>query len=111
MFGCELNWHDMKLVDEAREEVNEQLDVCLVVKKLLHLEKVVQFLTSEREYVTLQLTKPLTIKETRKMRKVLQYYGKVMENAFAGKESEEIHSILSLVSKRNLLPVEEVREK
>ena len=61
---------------------------------------------SEREYVTIQLTKPLTIAETRKMRKVMQYYDKVMQNIFAGKESSEIHNILSMVSKRNLLPIE-----
>ena len=61
---------------------------------------------SEREYVTIQLTKPLTIAETRKMRKVMQYYDKVMQNVFAGKDSSEIHDILSMVSKRNLLPIE-----
>ena len=101
----------MKLIDEAREETNEQLDVCLVTKKLLHLEKVVRFLTNENEYLILQLMKPLTIKETKKMRKVLQYYDKVMDNVFVGKEKEEIHTILSSATIRNSLPIEEVRRK
>lgn len=36
MLGCNLDWEDMKKIDEAREEANQQLDVKTIMKKLRH---------------------------------------------------------------------------
>lgn len=36
MLGCNLDWEDMKKIDAAREEANQQLDVKTIMKKLRH---------------------------------------------------------------------------
>ena len=43
-FGCDPDWERMRRIDKVREEINEQLDVRLVLKKLNYLDRVAEVL-------------------------------------------------------------------
>ena len=70
----------MEIINAAREEANEQLDARLIIKKLERLERVNELLINERNLVCAQLIAPPTIEKIKKLRKITQYYDKVIDN-------------------------------
>ena len=69
----------MEIINEARKEANEQMDVRLIIKKLERLERINQLLLNERDLICAQLIAPPTIEKIKKLRKITQYYDKVIE--------------------------------
>lgn len=51
----------MQVIDEAKEEANEQMDIRLIMKKLRLFEKVSQMVVNDYLLGSLYLTKPMTI--------------------------------------------------
>ena len=77
---CQPNWHDCKKITEAREEVNEQMDVEMLLRRITHLEDVIRLLIEEREEKTLYLKHPHSLATHRKNRSFMKYYDHILKN-------------------------------
>ena len=56
--------------------------------------------------VTSQITKPMTIEESKKRRKILEYYDKVMKNKLTDDELDNVFNVLGMSTKKYHLPIE-----
>ena len=67
----------MQEIDHVREEATEQMDIRYVIKRIQNLERVNNLLLKEHQIISASLSKPLTVDEAKRLRKITQYYGKV----------------------------------
>ena len=77
--GCKVSWHEMERIHRAREEATEQMDVRYLIKKIERFEHVNGLLLKERNLICTNLSQPPTLDRIRKMRKITQYYDKVIK--------------------------------
>ena len=77
---CEPNWQNCKKIDEARKEVNEQMDVEMLLRRITHLEDVVKMLIPEKEEKTLYLKHPHSLQTHKRNRSYLKYYDHMLED-------------------------------
>lgn len=84
VFTChEMQWRNCKEVEETREEANNQLDVKLLFRKIQHFEKVIEYLISDKENISIYLTEPPSLEEVKRERRIAEYYDKVIKGKAA----------------------------
>ena len=78
-FGINLKWQRMKDIDDARQEINQQMDVKYLIKRIQKIEGINKLILGERNLILTCLSKSPNIDEVRRMRKIMQYYDKVIK--------------------------------
>lgn len=63
-------------IHETRQEACEQLDPTLMLKRIKYLQDVSAVLLSEHRELALHLSGPLTLRQARRMRAIVEYYDK-----------------------------------
>ena len=76
---CGPNWKDCQEIDKTREEVNSQMDVSLLFRKIRSLENSLEYLLSKQERDCLALIEPPSIDKIRNDRLILDYYHAVIQ--------------------------------
>lgn len=56
--------------------------------------------------VSSQITKPLTINESKRKRKILEYYDKIMKDKVTDDEFGNVYNILGMSTNKYELPIE-----
>lgn len=69
----------MEEVDSARDEACEQMDIRYLMKKIQRYEIINKFLMGEHNLILANLSRPPTLEQVKKMRKITQYYDKVIK--------------------------------
>ena len=77
--GCDLKWERFRGIAEAKEEISEQMDVRLILKKLNFYDNVTRVLLKEHQILGLYLADPPTIEHHAKMRKVFDESKNIIE--------------------------------
>ena len=88
-FNIKVDWKKVEEINEVREEATEQMDVRYVLKQLQHFSKVNRILLEEHRLICSHLTKHPTLAEVKKMRKICQYYDKVILDETELSEKQE----------------------
>jgi hypothetical protein len=68
LIGKELEWNDMKQLREYRSEIVKQLDIQSIIKRLIFLEHTITYLLEDFQLEGLQLQRPVTPDEIKKLR-------------------------------------------
>jgi hypothetical protein len=68
LIGISVSWKTMEMYYECREEVAEQLDVALLMNKIVFLEKFMNVLLEEHQYRAVYLQQKPTVEEAQKLR-------------------------------------------
>lgn len=82
------------------------------MKKIRYFESSLNLLLEKTHRIALQIVKPMTIKESKEQRKLLEYYDKVMKNKFTDANYDHIFNILGMSQKGRsykMLPIQEMR--
>lgn len=96
LLGVDLGWARMDMFYECREEVVEQLDVTLLLNKIVFLEKFMNVLLEEHQYRAVYLQQKPSVEEAQKLR-LSHGLNKIIH-----RKSTQIHSkIQQKVSKHN----------
>ena len=97
---CRLNWEDCRKIDIAREEVSDQIDVQLLLRRISRLEEIHKRSVSEEEDICTYLTEDQNIHEARSRREVIAYYDKVVghQPPLTIRSIENIENVFSLSS-------------
>ena len=88
-FNIKVDWKKVEEINEVREEATEQMDVRYILKQLQHFSKVNKILLEEHRLICSHLTKHPTLAEVKKMRKICQYYDKVILDETELREKQE----------------------
>ncbi len=70
----------MQKIHEAREQACEQLDPALILRRIKYLEDVSSLLLSEHRELALHLAEPMTLKQAKKLRRLINFYDKCLRD-------------------------------
>ena len=79
-FGISLSWKRMETYHNSLEEVRKQMDIRLIMKKILYSERMAIAVFDEHKAKILHLQEPLTLEEAEEIRKDHRLYEKLEKN-------------------------------
>lgn len=78
LFCLDLRWADCRTIDEARREINSNIDVSRLFKNLAIKEMALASKVEEAERDCLKIVKPSQLYEIRRNRLILDYYSHIV---------------------------------
>ena len=81
----------MEKYHQSLKAIRKEMDIRLIMKKILHVEKVADALLEEHQKRVLHLQEPLTLEEAEILRKDHRFYERLERYAFLEEPTEFSH--------------------